>query len=127
MISAFRHLIVFVEKTLMTLQFSVVFFLKGQFLFKCWELPHRKQFRQFLERCPSCPQALHLKLVPPRQFLSSKRSVSVTRSWRWKSPPIVKPTILLLFSVTSVVTSPSPGTDSLPRLISTVFSLFVIY
>ena len=48
MISAFRQLIVFVKQILMTLQFSV-FFLKGQFLFKCWELPHRKQFRQFLE------------------------------------------------------------------------------
>ena len=59
--SAFRHLIVFVEQTLMTLQFSVVFFLKGQFLFNCWELPHRKQFRQFLKMCPSCPQALYLK------------------------------------------------------------------
>ena len=85
MISAFRYLIVFVEQTLMTLQFSVVFFLKGQFLFKCWELPHRKQFRQFLERCPSCPQALHLK--PCLSVLLDGSSLSKDLS-RWLGPGV---------------------------------------
>ena len=70
---SFGHFIVFVEQTLMTLQFSVVFFWKEQFSFKCWGLSHRKQYRQFLDMCPcppplvdglSCPEDLSLWLGP---------------------------------------------------------------
>ena len=75
MISEFRHLIVFVEQTLMTLQFPLVFFLKGNFCFKCWELPQRKKFRLFLNMCSSCRQALHLK--PCLSFLPDSSSLPI--------------------------------------------------
>ena len=125
--SAFRHSIDFVGRTLMTLQFLLDFFLKRQFLFKCWEVPIRKKFRQFLEICPSFPQDLHLKPILSfllKRFTSSEISVSVDRYWRWKTPPTTEPAIVLLFSVTSVITLPSPRTTSFPLLITTVFRCF---
>ena len=68
-----------------------------------------------------------MPVVPPRRLIYSERSVSVTMSWRWKSPPIVEHTILLLSCLPSVVTPPSRGTTSLPRFVSTIFLLFFIY
>ena len=130
LVSAFRHLIVFVEQTLMTLQISVVFFLKRQFLFKCWEIPHRKQLRQFPERCPSCPQALHLNPCP--SFLLDGSSLPKDLS-RWLGSGVgngrrsLNPRSCCCPLSRLSSPPPSPGTAWLPRLVSTVFSLFVIY
>ena len=108
LISVVGLLIVFVEQALMTLQFSGVFFLKAQFCFKCWEIPHRNQFHQIFDMCPFDPQALEtLCVVSPRLLISFEQSFSVTRPWHWKNSLLAEPAILLLSSIASVVTPAS--------------------
>ena len=63
----------------------MVFFLKGLFLFKCWELPHRKQFWQFLEMWRFW-QFLEITSVgtPPSSRLSAPhRPRELLRSQDW--------------------------------------------
>ena len=113
----------------MTLQFSVVFFLTGQFLFKCWELPHSKQLRQILEMCPSCRHALYFKscLLFLIEVSSLRKDLSL-----WLGPGVGERRLSLNprlccchLSRTSVVIPRSPRTASFRQLIPTVFTLMI--
>ena len=104
-ISAFWHLVVLVEQTLISLQLLVGFFWKSSLVSIVGKLQIGNDFYNYL-LCVLffTVSALETPLfVSPIHFFFSKRSVCVARTWRWYTMLVAEPAILLLSSITSVV------------------------